>query len=59
MSYLKIKHGDKEIELTPNVIKTIIPDLKAQFKNLTFIELTSTVSALGIDIPTLIRIIKG
>jgi len=59
MGYLKIQAQGRVIELTPDVIRQIVPDIKAQVSKLTMSELMETVNALGIPLGSLIRILKG
>lgn len=48
MAYLKLKHEDIEIELTPEVIRDFKAQLISQVKDMPLSELIETIQALGI-----------
>ena len=58
MSYLKIKYGDQEIELTPEAIKAILSDIREQIPKLNLKEIMDTVGALGIPLDKIIAIMR-
>ncbi len=59
MSYLKIHYNKQVIELTPEVIKRSLAEIKEQLHKLTLAELLETVNALGIDLAKFVNILKA
>ena len=49
MGYLRFAYNDREVILTPDIIKDIRRQLSPQIKEISFGELVETIEALGIS----------
>jgi len=56
--YLKFKHNDMEVELTPETIRDIRQQLVPQIKHIPFGELMETMEAAGLSAKNILAFLK-
>jgi hypothetical protein len=59
MSYPKIKVDNTEFTLTPDNLRSIIPQIKSQVKDMSFQEISQAANALGVSVFKLPQVLKS